>query len=103
MDVHKVRSQVELILSQVRSRPSYVVVPTEGGGGAYFEAEASAPPVALPGAFQMSHEQLHLLRRLYISLPAELQSMMPTIVMGQMATAPLVVTHALIDLRAMNL
>jgi hypothetical protein len=103
MDAYQVRNRVELILSQARSKRFFIVVRNDSGRAVYFEGDASAPPVALPGAFQMSHEQLQLLRQLYVSLSAELQSIMPTILMGHIAAAPQVVTQALIDLRAMNL
>ena len=100
MDTYELTRQVALILSQVRSRPHFTVVPGKAANCLYFDGEPSAPPVALPGTFELLHEQFHLLRRLYTSLPPDLQSLMPTIAMGQVATAPRVVTHALIDWRS---
>ena len=90
-----------MILS--KTMPFFVVVPTNSGRAVYFDGDPSAPAVGLPGAFQMSHEQLHLLRHLYVSLPPDLQSVLATVLMGHIAVAPRVVTHALIDLRAIKL
>jgi hypothetical protein len=106
VQVPELSRRVKLILSQSRSREFYrevaridpAIVALFGRGGTSKAALAKAIDVAPAGAFELVHEQVLLLRRLYASLPSDLQKSLPDVLVnGLNASSAQVVAHALLE------